>query len=254
MKRVSVRTHYIIMVLVLLIGIFRMFSNPHRLAYMFEKPVSQKEVDEQPGFWNGYPAGDGVPVAKSVADIRENLYFTLEVSGENVERTRHFAIKDITEARNGSSKAGRNTVYSYIPSQYYHSFHLGSDLCYWLRQARWNFDDTSYGEFCVVTLESGEKVMVLLDLTMFDIPKGKKVRLPIGRRGNYRMEHLQTKPYAYDFNDVDVSWYVDMVGDWEKEETLEVVPLWLFLILLAGVEIWQYYLVSEKKTDYRKEK
>ncbi len=246
MKRASIRTHYIIMVLVLLIGIFRIFSNPHRLAYMLEKPVSQKEIDEDPRFSNGYPAGDGIPVAKSVADIKNNLYFTLEVSAENVERTRHFFIKDITDARDGSSKVGRRTVYSYIPSRYYHSFHLGGDLCYLLRRARWNFDDTSYGEFCVVTLESGEKVMVLWDLTMLDIPEGQKIRLPIGKQGNYRMEHLNTKRYAYDFSDVDVSWYVDMVGDWEKEETWGT-SLWLFLIILAGVEIWQYYYVCEKK-------
>lgn len=232
---------YSVMILALIIaGVLTLVSNPYKASYKKEQPVSYQEAKNS--FKTGYPAGEDIPVAKCIEDIRSNQYCTIEVSKENIESLRFFLIKDISESGNKSSKEGRTYTFSYIPKCYKMKFDLIGDMKYATRQISWNFDNTSYGEWCAVTLESGERILVLVDLQLLDIPQNQKIKLPIGEVIDDRMIEGLTDEYAaYNLEKENASWYVDMVGNWEEEEVGDInVTGRFFIVFLIAVPLIIY--------------
>ncbi len=82
------------------------------------------------------------------------------------------------------------------------------------------------------TLESGEKIYVLVDLMLLDIPSDSKVKLPIGvymSHQSLREESLRIETAgqseALGVQKENQGWYLDMVGNWEDTEVGDLNPV-----------------------------
>lgn len=206
--------------------------NHYKVHYEKAEPLSYQEARDLTGTAAGYPPGEDIPVAKSVEDIMENAYCTIEVSKENISSTRTFLIKDFSEAGDSYSKAGRKHMGSHVDERYGLGFDFLGDILYYTRQFGWNLNSTSYGEWCVVTLDSGEKIYVLVDLMLLDISSDNKIKLPIGEfKGGQFMRDNELRIEApgqsdsFGILEENRGWYVDMVGDWEDTEVGYLSPL-----------------------------
>ncbi len=232
---------YAIMVVALIIaGVLTLVKNPYKSHYKREEPVSYEEAMDDFDYMAGYPAGEDIPIARSIEDIMNNECCTIEVSKENLESIRFFLIKDGTEAGNHSQKVGRRYSFSYVAECYALRFDFGGDFNYAIRQILWNLEDTSYGEWCIATLESGERILVLVDLKLLDIPKKEKIKLPIGRViDNYYIEDVTDNNTAYNLTEENATWYLDMVGNWEEDEVGDIDVTgrfcFTFLVIIAVI-------------------
>jgi len=245
------RIFSVIFVLLLVVGSVILVRNPYKSYYKKATPVTNKEAVEALVNMAGYPAGEGIIVAKSIEDIMSNEYCTIEVSKENIESTRTYLIKDKSESGNFNSKVGRKYYFSQVHESYCENFDLWGDFLYLTRQIYWNLKDTSYGEWCVVELESGESVYVLVDLALLDIKDNKKIKLPIGKVvENYNMGRPSKEYEQFDVDQSNSNWYIDMVGYWEEDEVGDIiVTTWLMLIFLLELPLAIYlaYKYIEKK-------
>lgn len=215
--------------LVLIISIWIASINHYKVHYEKAEPLSYEEACEEYSYGQaaGYPPGEDIPVAKSVADIKENEYCTIEVSKEDITSIRLFRIKDAGEAGDSYSKVGRNHVGRHVDDVYGTDFSLGGNIFYSIRQFAWNIWETSYGEWCAVKLESGESIYIFVDLKLLDIPSNEKIKLPIGiltKRGQKQILYDQCEEYGV--LEENAYWYVDMVGDWEDTEVGDLNPIW----------------------------
>lgn len=245
------RIFSVIFVLLLVVGSVVLIRNPYKSYYKKETPVTNKEAVEALVNMTGYPAGEGIIVAKSIEDIMSNEYCTIEVSKENIESTRTYLIKDKSESGNFNSKVGRKYYFSQVHESYCGNFDLWGDFLYLTRQIYWNLKDTSYGEWCVVELDSGERVYVLVDLALLDIRENKKIKLPIGKVvENYNMGRPSNEYEQFDVDQSNSNWYIDMVGYWEEDEVGDIsVTTWLLLFFLLDLPLAIYlaYKYIEKK-------
>ncbi len=199
--------------------------NHYKVHYQKAEPLSYQEACDLLGTAAGYPPGEDIPVAKSVEDIMENKYCTIEVSKENIASTRTFLIKDAGEAGDSYSHVGRKHVGSHVDERYRLSFNFLGDILYYIRQFGWNLNAASYGEWCVVTLDSGEKIYVLVDLMLLDIPSDNKIKLPIGQvEKNGKRIETEGQSEAFGVVKENKGWYVDMTGDWEDTEVGDLKP------------------------------
>lgn len=155
--------------------------NHYKIHYQNAEPPSYQQACDLMRNGAGYPPGEDIPVAKSVEDIMKYEFFTIEVSKENIVSTRTFLIKDFSEAGDSYSHVGRKHIGSHVDARYGLGSDFLSDILYQTRQFGWNQNATSYGEWCVVTLDSGEKIYVLVDLMLLDITSDAKIKLPIGQ-------------------------------------------------------------------------
>lgn len=217
---------WIIAIIMIGLAVFVGSINHYKVYYKNEKPLSYQEACDKAGTAAGYPPGADIPVAKSIEDIMENEYCTIEVSKENISSTRTFLIKDASEAGDFYSHVGRKHVGRHVDESYGMRFNFLSDILYYTRQSGWNLDETSYGEWCVVTLDSGEKVYVLVDLMLLDIPSEKNIKLPIGQitRNGSRVE-ADGQSASFGVLEENRGWYVDMVGNWEDTEVGDIDPI-----------------------------
>lgn len=128
----------------------------------------------------GYPAGDDIPVARSISDIMECPCFTIEVSAGKLLPVREFRIKNFSEA--GIRESTKRGVQDREIKWHYS---LGEDslgdIAYVLRQINWNLDGVSYGEYCAITLESGERILALIDIRLLELPDEGTIKFPIGK-------------------------------------------------------------------------
>lgn len=241
----------ILFVLLLVVGSVILVRNPYKSYYKKETPVTNKEAVESLVNMAGYPAGEGIIVAKSIEDIMSNEYCTIEVSKENIESTRYFLIKDKSESGSKNSKVGRRYYFNKVYEAYSTKFDLLGNMKYLSRQIGWNLDNTSYGEWHVVTLESGERILALFDTKLLDIPKEKSIKLPIGKVvSNFSMTGLQEKCDTYGVEEENCTWYINMIGNWEEREIGDIyVTMWLVIIFLVEfpLAIYLAYKYIEKK-------
>lgn len=84
----------LVMVVVIYIGIVIVTTNHYKAIYQKEEPVSYQEAKDCYETMAGYPAGDDIPVAKTIEDINCEAYCTIEVSRENLEPLHYFYIKN----------------------------------------------------------------------------------------------------------------------------------------------------------------
>lgn len=223
----------------LLLGCFLVSRNYFKRAYQKQEPVSLEEAkkDHSVDGKVGYPAGNDIPAAKSIDDITHNPYCTIEVSGEDIVPTHSFRIKDITKSSWRYSTSRKRKRTKIRPAYALYDNFMGN-LLYSLRQVGWNKDSVSYGEYCVVTLESGERIFALIDLQLLDLPAKEKIRLPIGKV--YRADVYASGYLKYDKYQVDKensSWYLNMVGSWEKKEGGKSPSLIIYLVCFFAAVI-----------------
>lgn len=212
-------------IVILIVVIWIASINHYKSYYKEEDPLGYEEACDVYTA-AGYPPGEDIPVAKSVEDIIENKYCTIEVSEKDIMPTRYFEIKDASEAGDSYSKVGRNHFGRHVDESYGLDFSFGGDIFYYTRQFGWNLDETSYGEWCSVKLESGESVYVFVDLKLLDIPTDEKIKLPIGvleKRG--QKQALVDQCDKYGVLEGNAYWYLDMVGDWEDTEVGDLNPV-----------------------------
>ena len=251
MARLSSGMYLLVLIAVILAGGLTLLNNPYKSHYQREKTVSYEEVASTYPNKVGYPAGKDIPVAKSIEDIMNNKYCTIEVSKENIESLRYFKIKDRSEAGHKSSKVGRNYSSTDVYESYATPFSFLGNIKYSLRQLFWNLDNTSYGEWCIVTLPSCERVLVFVDLKLIDISDNKMIKLPIGEIiDNYYIEDITDGYEVYGLEEENATWYVDMVGDWEETEVGDINVMWRFtlaLIIIIPVLIFICYKYALKK-------
>lgn len=212
-------------IVILIVAIWIASINHYKSYYEEEEPLGYEEACDVYTA-AGYPPGEDIPVAKSVEDIIENKYCTIEVSEKDIMPTRYFEIKDASEAGDSYSKVGRNHFGRHVDESYGLDFSFGGDIFYYTRQFGWNLDETSYGEWCSVKLESGESVYVFVDLKLLDIPTDEKIKLPIGvleKRGQKQAMVDQCDKYGV--LEGNAYWYLDMVGKWEYTEVGDLNPV-----------------------------
>lgn len=240
-KRLCPQIRYFVpLVLCIIVSIFLVSRNYYKGAYQRQEAVSLEEAlaDSYQYYKAGYPAGKNIPVARSVADIMEYPCFTIEVSVENLIPIREFRIKNFSEAGiRGSTKRGARDVE--IEWYYWLSKDSFGDILYALRQVDWNMDEVSYGEYCVITLESGERILALIDLQLLELPNEGTIMLPIGK-----MRDADSDPKAYlgkySTYQVDTEegyWYVDMVGEWEEKEVGNRPTLLIYIVCFIATII-----------------
>ena len=232
----------------LIIAIWIASINHYKVHYEMAEPLSYEEACEDylVGEATGYPPGEDIPVAKSVEDIKENEYCTIEVSKEDITSIRYFRIKEGSEAGHFYSKVGRKHIGRDVDAEYGLPFNLAGDIFYYSRQFDWNLAEASYGEWCAVKLESGESVYIFVDLKLLDIPSNEKIKLPIGtltKSGQLQM--LVDQCDEYGVSKENAYWYVDMVGDWEDTEVGDLDPVMraigffaVAFVAVAGLELY----------------
>lgn len=221
-----------------LVGLSLCSINPYKYFYQKEEKVMNREATTVDV---GYPAGDDIPVYHSIAEIKENPYepFTIEVSKEDVVPTRYFYIKDLSESKDSSSKVGRHYTYQYVPKIIVMGQGVIGDVRYATRRFWWNLDNTSYGEYCVITLESGEKILAWLDISLLDFPKEGTIRLPIAEYDRndsfFPIKGMDEDGAIFGLEDENTDWCIDMVGDWEEREVgdIKLGNLFWAMVILA---------------------
>ena len=149
----------------------------------------------------GYLPADDITNATSVADIQSNRYCTIAVDGAKLHPTGYYKILDETQA--GVKKGtGRKAVD--VNNYKYRS----NGFAIWFM----NNAGPQYGEYYVAELDSGEKIVVLLDQTLISHSKSKKIQLPIGQVvEKYPTKFFESISSKYDLGE-NGTWYVDMAG------------------------------------------
>ena len=233
---------------ILVIAIWIASINHYKVHYEKTEPISYEEACEEHPYGEaaGYPPGKDIPVAKSIEDIMEYEYCTIEVSKEDITSTRFFRIKDVSEAGDSYSKVGSKHIGRHVKELYGMSFNWLGDIAYKVRQARWNLSETSYGEWCSVKLENGEQIYIFVDLKLLDISSDGEIKLPIGTlKKRDQLQILVDQCEQFGVLEENAYWYVDMVGDWEDTEVGDFDPamraiafLGIAAVAVAGLEIY----------------
>lgn len=233
-SKLSSGIQLIIIVVVLIVSVMCFTRNYYKPIYEKTDAVTYEEANTN---LVGYPAGDDIPAARSVEDIKKYKYFTIEISQENIVSTRFFVIKEENKAgiKTSRTTSGRHRSSSTITI--YEAFCYGQDLrgdiSYKMRQLDFNMKEVSYGEYFIVTLESGEKVKVWMDPLLLDIKKKEYTRLPVctyfeGMSSDVLDEFGEQQGVTEE----NKSLYVDAIGKWEQRETETVDPFEYFMLTL----------------------
>ncbi len=160
--------------------------NYERAVYSMTEPVEWFEARN----YTGFPAGDGVPELESREEIlKEGEGFTLAVDAGSLEPL-HFFLGLSEDAATDSAL---------------------------LRFLNSDDNKKAFGQLFSVELENGDTVIVLLDDQAVKLPRSGTVRLPIGETkkplSEDAIEYLTAK---YDFSEDELTYYVDMAGNWRK--------------------------------------
>lgn len=128
--------------------------NWQRTAYRKTEPV--KYCVNMHNDMSGYPAGDDYPEIKCIADTDKSDNFVLIIDRTQLKETHTYrGLHDSSYTRSRVLRALLN-----------------------------NEMKNGMGQFYVATLESGERVLVLLDDTTIELPDEGQIILPVGRRIN----------------------------------------------------------------------
>lgn len=227
----------IIIILMVIAGIMSFTRNYYKPIYEKTPPISYEKASEE---FVGYPAGDDIPVAKSVEDIKKYKYFTIEVSKENIVSTRYFVIKDKSQAgiKTNRTTSGRHRSSSTITvyEAFSYDWDFRSDINYKVRQFVFNMEEASYGEYFIVTLESGEKVKVWMDPLLLDIKKEKYTKLPVCTyTEGMSSDTLDELGEQQGVTEENKSLYINAIGQWQQRETETVDPFQRFMITFIVV-------------------
>ena len=244
-SRLDVGTKALVTLVFVISGALTLGMNQYKSHYQKEEPVGYEEARSSYPDKVGYPASDDIPVAKSIEDIMSNEYCTIEVSKDDIESTRVFLIKDRSEAGKKSGKMGRRYTLHYVDESYFIAFEGLGDFSYMTRQIDWNMMNTSYGEWCVVRLENGDKIYVLVDLKLLNLSSNKKIKLPIGEIvKKYNLGKLSKEYENFGVLEENSDWYVDMVGDWEDREVGDINVVLRLAIVLVIVFITLVFILE----------
>lgn len=193
---------------------------------------STEKTNERAYGLAGYPAGDGIPVAHSVADIKTGVTaFTIEVDADKIEALNVY--KGIGNYKLSTSWIDRLT-------------------------SKW-LNKTTMGGYYIVTLDSDEKITVFLDDQAFKIPTSGKVRLPIGNYEEFSYDlkvRIQASIKMRKLSQV-LNVLVDMASDWRchSEDAKRILMIRWSAGILTFFGTWVImYFRLKNSTKKNKEK
>jgi hypothetical protein len=208
------------------------------LVYRTVKPLTTQEIEAKNVYKAiGYPAADDVFQAKSVEDIKHNFFFTITVDRSDITPTGYYEIID-------SSKTGVNYGTGRYSYDTYTEMYLNDKLVAFVESKL----GKEYGQFYVIKLKNGEKVIAYLDPTLL---KGKgEIRLPIGKESssypkNYfasiRAEYgLEEENSAFFVQAADTTWLED-----PRMIRLNVMKFFSFFAIVIVVLIFSTKLLKK---------
>jgi hypothetical protein len=129
-----------------------------KLVYNNMKVITS-EILEDGHDYTGYQAGEGIVSVKSVEEINNNRYFTIEVAKKDIVETGYY-VEDINSGD---------------------FYQIGQIKKYFNKVIR-SVENDNLAQFCVVTLQSGEKCIVLIDTDLINVNTSKTIKLPIGEK------------------------------------------------------------------------
>ena len=198
--------------------------NYQKYGYRDTEPMAYSPIMKTASV--GYPAAENFPTVGSVADIEvaKDKYFTIELERENLTPMDLYVyLEKQTFSTNGFMRIINNNDFGGV------------------------------GRLFVAKLESGEKVVVLLDDTTIELPKEGTVRLPIGKSVKVKSDEI--KGMLRDKSELtNVESYIDMAGTWRQSEEAQKMENIRFLILIVtfigswiGFSIGLTKLTNEEK-------
>ena len=192
------------------IFLFVFLPNYQQIAY---HNTEGKEFDRYE-YYVGYPAADDYPTVNSIEEIKAKRIdtFTIEVDVTSLKPLDLYMNLEKTEFTTNS--------FARLLS---------------------NKGTERLGRFFVLSLASGEEVVVFLDDSTINLPKRGEVTLPIGKLYEAKKSKLFEKLKEVSGIE-DIEFYIDMAGDWQDSEEatkLERVRMIMTVVLFFG--LWILY-------------
>lgn len=128
-----------------------------KLVYNNMKVITSEILEEDD--YTGYQAGDGIVNVRSLEEIDNNKYFTIEVTKKDIVETGYY-VENINSGN---------------------FYQIGGIKKYFNKIFR-SVENKHIAQFCVVTLQSGEKCIVLIDADLINVNTSKTIKLPIGQK------------------------------------------------------------------------
>lgn len=225
------RLGFVVMCFVVTLFCFIVLYLPpyEKIVYAKSLVLSQAEADEK-RLASGYKGGDDIQRVSCIDDIQENWFVILEIEADDLEPTGIY--RCIEEGETGKIEVNTIKVF---------------------------FERTikSYGQYYIATLESGEKVFVLINDSLVNVHKKGKIQLPIG------MEDFGSIDFKeYGFTDCDGDFWLDTASrfavgpemqDLRLIEKLGFVLIWIILTIVLLIIAFANILTGkeEKREDLK---
>lgn len=183
--------------------IIAILPNYQYFVYHGIEELTDADIESQ-GVANciGYRVKSDNCKASTIKEINDLQYCTITLKRSDLQSTGYYRILDETKAgvEYGNDRNSFDTKHDTFVQGKVSTFLLNN----WGPQ---------YGQFYVATLESGEKIVVLLDQTVLESGKSKTLTLPLG-------EVVTTYPDVifseidskYSLSEEGKTWYLDMAG------------------------------------------
>lgn len=158
--------------------------NYQKWAYQHTIPVAYDKYNDH----SGYPEGGGYTAVHSIEEIKQHDNFIIRIDVADLEPV---------------------DVYEGIRSDGYSTKKLWRIL---------NPDEKGgIGRYFIATLESGERIVLLLDDTVLHFPKTGIMTLPVGKVNEKYYKEVLDEVYArVDLDEESKGWYVNMAEAWRK--------------------------------------
>lgn len=158
--------------------------NYQKWAYERTIPIAYDKSSDH----SGYPEGGGYPEVHSIEEIKQHNNFIIRIDVADLEPV---------------------DVYESICSDGYST------------NKRWRIfspdEEGGIGRYFIAKLESGEKVVLLLDDTVLDFPKSGIMTLPVGKVNKGYYEKVLNEVYARaEVDEESKNWYINMAEAWRK--------------------------------------
>lgn len=183
--------------------IVAILPNYQYFVYHGIEELTDAEIESQgPGACIGYRVAGDTARASSIAEINELQYCTITLKRSDLQATGYYRILDETKAgvEYGNDRNSFDTKHDTFVQGKVSTFLLNN----WGPQ---------YGQFYVATLESGEKIVVLLDQTLLESGKSKTLTLPLGQVVTTYPDVIFSEiDSKYALSEEGKTWYLDMAG------------------------------------------
>lgn len=158
--------------------------NYQKWAYEHTIPIAYDKHNDH----SGYPEGGGYPVVHSIEEIRQHNNFIIRIDVADLEPV------DVYEGIRSNGYSTKKIWRIFNPDE-----------------------EGGIGRYFIAKLESGEKVVLLLDDTVLDFPKSGIMTLPVGKVNEGYYKEVLNEVYARaEVDEESKNWYINMAEAWRK--------------------------------------